>query len=69
MKTFRTVGFDRGTPPRIAHHEFTINALGLLEHWIEDQIRALVPPEGFEAYCEEWPDARRVIPAADTEPA
>jgi hypothetical protein len=69
MKTITTVGFDKTNPPRIAYHTFTINAHGLLEHVIDDQIRALVPPEGFEAYCEAWPDARQVIPAANTEPA
>jgi hypothetical protein len=67
MKTFTTVGFDRGNPPRMAYHTFNINNAGLLEHIIDDQVRALVPPESFEAYAESWPDARHVYPAADTE--
>ena len=68
MKTFTTVGFDRGNPPRMAYHTFNINAHGLLEHIIDDTIRAVVPPEGFEAYTAEWPDANRVLPAANTAP-
>jgi hypothetical protein len=69
MTSHTTIGFEKTNPPRIAYHTFTINAQGLLEHLIDGDLRAVVPPESFEAYAESWPDARHVFPAADTEPA
>lgn len=58
----RVFGFDNvGGLPVMACHEFEIGANGDLYHVIDGKPRAQVPPEGFEAYVEQWPECQSVI--------
>ena len=56
-----TVGLEAGNPPRIANMRYSATADGQLAHYIDDTLRAIVPPEGWEAYCQSWPDAQALI--------
>lgn len=61
-----TFGPDRlpvpgGVPPRFVAHEFVARADGQLEHRIDAATRAVVPPEGWDAYAEAWPEAAEAI--------
>ena len=40
---------------------FVKNAAGELEHYIDGELRATVPPEGWEAYADQWPDCRELV--------
>lgn len=57
-------GFDRGLPLRMVMHTFQINANGELEHFTDEQLRATVPPEGWESYVETWPQCADMVAAA-----
>lgn len=55
-------GFDiSGGLPIMAMHTFSILSNGNLLHEIDGKERAVVPPEGFEAYAESWPDCVAVL--------
>jgi hypothetical protein len=51
------------TPPRpqLAMHEYVANKDACLEHYIDGQLRATVPPEGLEDYARAWPDCKPVV--------
>lgn len=56
------MGFDKsGGIAMMAMHCFSILNNGNLLHEIDGKIRAEVPPEGFEAYAEQWPECKDVL--------
>lgn len=64
-----TYGFDKsGNVPFIAIHTFRSNSRGELEHLIDGNLRATVPPEGWEDYCREYPDAQSVVDSMTFKP-
>lgn len=56
-----TIGFEKSNPPRAANMLFCRGADGSLEHWIDGTLRAVIPPEGWEAYAQEWPDCAPLV--------
>jgi len=55
------IGFDKtNTFPIMVKNMFRASSDGQLEHWMDDKLRATVPPESWDAYCKEWPAARDV---------
>ena len=55
-------GFDKnGDLPMVAIHVFRDGADGQLEHLIDGKLRATVPPEGWNDYVREYPDAADVV--------
>lgn len=64
------IGFDKtNTFPLIVKHFVRPAADGQLEHWIDDKLRATVPPESWDAYCKEWPMCRDVADSLLIRPA
>ena len=57
MRTTAVLGF--GNPPVLDNHAFE-GVNGELVHTIADRVLAIVPPEGFEDYCRQWPAAKEV---------
>lgn len=56
------IGFDKtNTFPIMVKHTVRPAADGQLEHWMDDKLRAIVPPESWDAYCKEWPVCRDVV--------
>ena len=54
--------FDRvNGRPVMCFHDFEMGDDGILRHWVDGNLRAEVPREGFESYAESWPDAKRVL--------
>lgn len=63
-------GFEKGSrPPRLVEHHFAKLADGSVAHVIDTQLRAIIPPEGWEAYEATYPDARSVFDAARADTA
>ena len=55
------IGFDKtNTFPIMVKHTVRPAADGQLEHWMDDKLRATVPPESWDDYCKEWPVCREV---------
>ena len=55
------IGFDKtNTFPIMVKHHIVPASDGQLEHWMDDKLRAIVPPESWDAYCKEWPVCRDV---------
>ncbi len=55
------IGFDKtNTFPIMVKHFVRPASDGQLEHWMDDKLRAIVPPESWDAYCKEWPVCRDV---------
>lgn len=64
------IGFDKtNTFPLMVKHTVRPAADGQLEHWMDDKLRATVPPESWDAYCKEWPVCREVADSMLTRPA
>ena len=42
-------------------HRFTVTADGRLAHYSDDQLRAVVPPEGWQDYLKQWPQAQALV--------
>lgn len=62
MNKICVTGFDTsGGLPIMAMHTFSILSNGNLLHEIDGKERAEVPPDGFEAYAESWPDCVAVL--------
>ncbi len=56
------IGFDKtNTFPIMVKHFVRPAEDGQLEHWMDDKLRAIVPPESWDAYCKEWPVCRDVV--------
>jgi hypothetical protein len=61
-----TRGIIPGSPLMVGYHRFSVGLAGELLHYTgadptADTLRASVPPEGWEAYGSEYPDAQSVI--------
>ncbi len=63
-KEVTTIAATPGFPVTLDRHTFRMSKSGDLEHVIDGEVRAVVPPKGFAAYLEDWPQARPVIEAA-----
>lgn len=52
----REITFDKtARPPVLAESVFTANPDGSIRHTVDGRVRADIPPEGWEAYGEDWP--------------
>lgn len=50
-----------GFPLNLGVHRFTRGADGQLEHWIDGDLRATVPPEGMRDYAQSWPQCAELV--------
>jgi hypothetical protein len=61
-KLFSHVTFDHTNhPPIIVHSDYYKGNDGQLHHFIDDKLRAIVPPEGWAQYAKDWPEAQKAI--------
>jgi hypothetical protein len=51
----------RGLPVIFGYHEFGPTEDLQLGHWIDGQLRATVPPEGWASYVTAWPQCAEVV--------
>lgn len=42
-------------PVELVEHQFTETADHQMAHYMDGQLRAIVPPEGWDAYAATWP--------------
>lgn len=49
-------------------HRFTVTTDGQLAHYSDDQLRAVVPPEGWQDYLKQWPEAQALVDGLTTAP-
>ncbi|WP_295002963.1 hypothetical protein [uncultured Dechloromonas sp.] len=63
MKTKTVPGFEKvtGRPPLVVWHTFEVTKDGQMAHLIDGVLRATVPPEGWLAYCDTYPDAQDIV--------
>jgi len=61
MNEIKTIAADAGYPLALAHHTFRVGPQGELQHFISDELRATVPPEGWEEYARTWPQVRELV--------
>lgn len=62
MQSKTVYGFDKsGGLPLLALHTFEVSADKQLVHLIDGNLRATVPPEGWEDYCKQYPDAQDIV--------
>ena len=62
MQSKTVYGFDKsGGLPVIALHTFEVSRDGQLVHLIDGNLRATVPPEGWDDYAKMWPEAQDII--------
>lgn len=54
-------GTSPGQLPQIVPHSFETADDGCLRHFIDGQLRAIVPPQGQDDYLKTWPDALPVV--------
>ena len=47
-------------------HRFTVTTDGQLAHYSDDQLRAVVPPEGWQDYLKQWPEAQALVDVLTT---
>jgi hypothetical protein len=65
-----TYGFDKGRNfPLMGIHTFATSQDGQLRHFIDDKLRATVPPEGWSDYCKEYPDAKDIVDSLTLRPS
>ena len=70
MKEVRTIAPNPGFPLTLGDHRFMASADGKrLLHFIDGELRADIPPEGFADYLEAWPQAKPVIEAIGASPS
>jgi hypothetical protein len=50
-------------PILMATHRFVKNDEGAIEHYINNVLRATVPPEGWDDYAAQWPDCQPLVTA------
>ena len=50
-----------GLPIVFGYHLFQVAPDGQLEHWIDSELRAVVPPEGWEGYAQAWPQCADLV--------
>jgi len=58
-----------GVPIVFGYHLFQLGSDGSLEHYIDAELRATVPPEGWEAYAQAWPQCADLVSQARRPPA
>lgn len=61
MLDVTTIAANPGFPLSLAQHRFHGNEKGELEHFVEGDLRATVPPEGWDDYVKYWPSAVDVV--------
>lgn len=62
MKSKTVPGFDMiAGRALMVMHTFRVAADGQLEHLTDGILRATVPPEGWEGYCAQYPEAQDII--------
>ncbi len=42
-------------------HRFIASPAGVLVHYMNNQLQAIVPPQGFDDYVLAWPEARGTV--------
>ena len=57
------IGFERSSNglPVACYHTFDVSGDKQLVHYINDTLRATVPPEGWDEYCKTYPEARDIV--------
>ena len=50
-----------GTPGPADLHRFIASPAGVLVHYTNNRLRAIVPPRGFDDYVALWPDAAAAV--------
>jgi len=64
------VTFDHtNRPPLIVHSEYHKGPDGQLHHYVDDKLRAIIPPEGWTQYAKDWPEAQIAIDQLKTRQA
>jgi hypothetical protein len=61
MLAVKTIGANAAYPLNLATHLFDGNDKGELVHSIDGELRATVPPEGWDDYVKYWPAAIDVV--------
>lgn len=61
MKEVTTIAATPGYPITLDRHTFRLAKSGNLEHVIDGEVRAVIPPEGFADYVKDWPQAAPVV--------
>lgn len=61
MLPVQTIAGNPGYPLTLANHVFDGNDAGELTHTVDGQLRATVPPEGWDDYVKYWPAAIDVV--------
>lgn len=62
MTTVKVAHFDKtNSPPIVVMSEFTRGADGTLVHYTDGNLRATIPPEGWDDYLKDWPEAQAVV--------
>jgi len=69
MKTLhKAATFDlTARPPVLTISEFAKGDDGSLVHIVDDKIRAIVPPEGWAQYAQDWPEAQKALDAMQSQ--
>jgi len=57
----QTIAANPGFPLNLANHRFSASPKGELVHYVEGELRATVPPEGFDDYVKYWPASIDVV--------
>lgn len=69
MNSKTVYGFDKsGGLPVLALHTFEAARDGQILHFIDGNLRATVPPEGWADYAKEWPEAQEIIDGLTLKP-
>ncbi len=55
------IGANPGFPLVLAQHRYSASEKGELLHYIDEQLRATVPPEGWDDYVKYWPQSIDVV--------
>lgn len=54
------IGLDRHPPHVARRHCISIRPDGQMVHEVDDEQRAVIPPEGWDDYARDWPEAADV---------
>lgn len=61
ITTIAPVPGPLGLPIVLGYHTFQRGDDGQLEHYIDGELRAVVPPEGWEGYARDWPQCADLV--------
>lgn len=56
-----TIAPNPGFPLTLGRHTFQQGTDGQLEHCIDGELRAVVPPEGWDGYALDWPQCAELV--------